>query len=900
MNTYKNKTIAIAIVILLVFSAGTTTMLMPGADAHDPSYELPTSAFIVVNPSPIGVGQTTTIYLWLDQVYGVGFGGSGAAAVSNAYRFHNYKLTILDSNGTTVLTQVFDVISDPTSSQYYRYTPTVAGNYTAVFDFPGQDYDQFAGGYNPNSALVNDTYNPASAQTNFIVQDEPIPPARGSLPLPQEYWTRPIYGEATDWWKLASNWLGTGSPVMSETGSGTISTFSWSPTFFFGSVVQRYPGDAVGPQTGHIMWTRPMEFGGVVGGNSIPIEGNSYFEGSAYNQRVTNMIIIAGVVYFRTPISFGGTNSGPTYAVDIRTGKVLWTRDDLPSLSFGYIYDVETPNQHGVYPPILVASSGFGTQTWRAFDAFTGDPLFNVTGVPSGLQARGAYGEHLRYVLGNRGSSANPQFYLAEWNSSRLWRGEFFVTGGSGSSPAISGTVDGSTSLRYDWNVSVSGLNTLSSTPATLAAFRDNMMLVMRGSYPGRPSSFGGAGSSDPYTYYAINLNESRGSIGSILWSKTVQAPPGNLTVYYAGADPTVDVFVETYKEDSSFVGYSLTTGEKLWGPTETRSDFDYYGQPGPAQPYGQVAYGKLYSSGLQGIIYCYDLTNGNLLWTYGNGGEGNSTRAGLNVPYGGYPTFINSVGNGIIYTVTTEHTILTPIYKGAMARAINATDGTEIWTLSDYTGEFIAMSTAIADGFEILFNGYDNQLISVGRGPSASSVTAPNTAATIGTPIVIQGRVTDISTGTQQDEQSARFPKGVPAMSDESMADWMGYVYQSFPKPTDATGVEVILSVLDANNNFREIGGATTDTNGFYRFTWIPDITGDYTVYASFAGTNAYWPSQDQAAFTVIEALATPAPTAAPAQSTADMYFVPAVAGIIVAIVLVGVVLLLALRKRP
>ena len=900
MNTYKNKTIAIAIVILLVFSAGTTTMLMPGADAHDPSYELPTSAFIVVNPSPIGVGQTTTIYLWLDQVYGVGFGGSGAAAVSNAYRFHNYKLTILDSNGTTVLTQVFDVISDPTSSQYYRYTPTVAGNYTAVFDFPGQDYDQFAGGYNPNSALVNDTYKPASAQTTFIVQDEPIPPARGSLPLPQEYWSRPIYGEATDWWKLSSNWLGTGSPVMSETGSGTISTFSWSPTFFFGSVVQRYPGDAVGPQTGHIMWTRPLEFGGVVGGNMLPIEGNSYFEGSAYNQRVTNMIIIAGVVYFRTPISFGGTNSGPTYAVDIRTGKVLWTRDDIPSLSFGYIYDVETPNQHGVYPPILVAASGFGTTTWRAFNAFTGDALFNVTGIPSGVDARGENGEHIRYVIGNRGSFANPQFYLAQWNSTKLWGGEFFAPGGSGFSPVISGTVDGSSSIRYDWNVSVPGLNSASSSVAINAAFRDNMLLLKRGSYPGRPSSFGGAGGQAPYTYYAINLNASQGAIGSLLWEKTVSAPPGNLTVYYARADPTVNVFVETYKEDSSFVGYSLTTGQKLWGPTEARVDFDYYGQPGPAQPYGQVAYGKLYSSGLTGILYCYDLTNGDVLWTYGNGGEGNSTRAGLNVPYGGYPTFINAIGNGIIYTVTTEHTILTPIYKGAMARAINATDGTEIWTLSDYTGEFLAMSAVIADGFEIFYNGYDNQLYSVGRGPSASSVTAPNTAATLGTPIVIQGRVTDISTGTQQDEQSARFPKGVPAMSDESMADWMGYVYQSFPKPTDATGVEVILSVLDANNNFREIGRATTDTNGFYRFTWIPDITGDYTVYASFAGTNAYWPSQDQAAFTVIEASATPAPTAAPAQSTADMYFVPAVAGIIVAIVIVGAVLLLALRKRP
>ena len=55
----------------------------------------------------------------------------------------------------------------------------------------------------------------------------------------------------------------------------------------------------------------------------------------------------------------------------------------------------------------------------------------------------------------------------------------------------------------------------------------------------------------------------------------------------------------------------------------------------------------------------------------------------GLNNAYGDYPTFINAVGNGVLYLVTTAHTWTTPIYKGALARAINATTGAEIWTLS-------------------------------------------------------------------------------------------------------------------------------------------------------------------------------------------------------------------------
>ena len=47
----------------------------------------------------------------------------------------------------------------------------------------------------------------------------------------------------------------------------------------------------------------------------------------------------------------------------------------------------------------------------------------------------------------------------------------------------------------------------------------------------------------------------------------------------------------------------------------------------------------------------------------------------------GNYPTFVNAYGNGIIYTVTTEHTIETPLFKGSLARALNATTGAEIWT---------------------------------------------------------------------------------------------------------------------------------------------------------------------------------------------------------------------------
>jgi hypothetical protein len=284
-------------------------------------------------------------------------------------------------------------------------------------------------------------------------------------------------------------------------------------------------------------------------------------------------------------------------------------------------------------------------------------------------------------------------------------------------------------------------------------------------------------------------------------------------------------------------------------------------------------------------------------LWTYGNGGSGNSTNAGYQNAYGDYPTYIEAIGNGIIYTVTTEHTITTPIYKGALARAINATDGKEIWTLSAYTG---GGHIAIADGFEALFNSYDNQIYTVGRGPSATTVEAPKAAITLGGSLVISGTVTDVSAGTTQNQQAADFPNGVPVASDASMTDWMGYVYQQKPLPTNFTGVPVSIDVLDSNNNYRNIGNATTDASGAFSYQWAPDISGKYTVIATFAGTNGYWPSYSETSFAVDPAAPTASPYPVVNLPPTEMYFAISTVAIIIAIAIGFAITILMLRKRP
>ncbi|MCW3999343.1 MAG: PQQ-binding-like beta-propeller repeat protein [Candidatus Bathyarchaeota archaeon] len=845
-------------------------VLLPSTTAHTPGWQIPTYAYIQAVPNPIGVNQAAYIYMWLDKV-------QTGSAIGNDIRFHDYQLTITAPNGE-VTTETFATIEDTTSSQGFSFTPTQTGTYNLTFNFPGQNYAGTSGDY------VNDTYLASRATTLLIVQEEPIASYPDSYPLPSEYWTRPIYGENPYWYTVSSNWLGNGSPKINN---------------MFGVYSSRFLPDGVGSLTSHVMWTKPLQNGGVVGGDDFEIIGDTYFDGSAYIPRYTNPIIVNGKLYYTDPKGInsefsmlGGASYGATNCVDLHTGKLIWSKN-IPALSFALIYDLQDPQQHGVLPAIL-----FTANFAQAYDADTGLLLFNVTQLPNAVtSAMGPNGEIIRYVITNAGTTSEPNWRLMQWNSTNMWTGVGFKSLGSGFgiTPAIdinpnTGTVNASSPARYDYDIPITWRSTMTQT-TVVAAWPEDVMLCYNGTLPSMTSW-------TPFTYFAVNLNSSKGTVGSILWQNTIQPPSGNITVVQSGADPIGRVFLEGYKETMQWNAYNLDTGKKMWGPTDSQAALDYYGIPGIEDRVCSIAYGKVYSSEFSGIVYCYDEFTGDLLWTYGNGGEGNSTNSGFAVP-GNYPMAINAIGNGVIYTVTTEHTVNTPIYKGATVRAINATDGSELWQLSAYTGEFHSYSYAIADGYCNYFNGYDNQIYTLGRGPSALTVDAPLANVALGSGLVIKGTVTDISAGTQQDEQAARFPHGVPVVSDESMTDWMSYIYQQKPLPTNFTGVDVVIDVIDANGNYRNIGTAKTDASGTYLLPWTPDIEGAYTVIASFQGTNGYWPAYAETGFAVDPAAPTQPPATQAPANAADMYLLPGIAAIIVVIAIGFVVTILVLRKK-
>ena len=210
--------------------------------------------------------------------------------------------------------------------------------------------------------------------------------------------------------------------------------------------------------------------------------------------------------------------------------------------------------------------------------------------------------------------------------------------------------------------------------------------------------------------------------------------------------------------------------------------------------------------------------------------------------------------------------------------------------------------SLPVVDGEMLSLNSYDNQIYAYGMGPSKTIVTAPNIGVTTSTPITISGTVTDISAGTQQTAVAANFPNGLPCVSDDSMSPFMEAVYEQSPMPTNTTGVPVTISVTDSNGNCYPIGTTTSTPSGFYSLTWTPTISGNFTVTATFAGTNSYYGSSATTAFYASSPPATSAPTAAPIGNVATQSTLEYIGiAIIIVIVIIGAVLaILVTRKHP
>ena len=888
-----------AIAIILLSTITLTLIALPIAHGHTPKWTIQPYLNIHVAPNPVGVGQQLYIVMFTTWAL-------PGADYYNDVRFRDFKLTITKPNGTTEVKN-YPIVTDSGGSIFFLYTPTEVGTYTLLLESPEQTYvwnqantpaeGVYAG--LPASAAIyeNDTILAATKTVTFTVQEEPIGKL-DDIPLPTEYWSRPIEAQNFQWGSISSNWL-----------AGA-------------AVDDRWQKDGTAPRTPHVMWNRPLELGGLVGGTQA--QDATYYEGFSYETRFNNPIVISGILIYELPLSNAGGGGG-TIAVDLRTGEQIWYLPTV-AISKGQIFSFQqTPNQHGAVAPLLWEVSG---STWRAYDALTGKGIFNLTNVPNGVEKYVTgypfdqnNGMIVRYVFSYNTTARSGS--LALWNntlpvlsteqvfSSPGWRpvGKGNIPANAPITPAPVGTTNiywnGSawvsnavrtaqgypavTRSAYSWNVTISADLVGDQAPSIVDIIPDDVIL-------GRSSDVALASNwhpmSDPWTIWALNLNESKGPIGQLLWKKSHPAPSGNQTIMFGHLplDPVNRVFLMTDRETGQRRGYSLDTGDLVWGPVGEEREIQYY-----SARQGFPANGTLYVSGYGGEVFAYSTKDGILLWKY------NNTDSGMDTPWGLYPIHASAVAGGIVYTFPGEHSPNKPLYKGQRIRAIDATTGEEVWTLMGWSASGLGTTLApiaIADGFMAYRNVYDGLVYSIGKGPSATSVTASPKVSGSGSSVLVEGTVMDTAAGTKQKEQTARFPNGVAAVSDESMSSWMEYIYMQKPRPFNAKGVEVILSVLDSNNNFREIGRTTSDSDGFYSFQWKPDITGKYAVYASFAGSEAYYPSHAEAAFVVDPAPAEPPEVTIPPDNS-GLYVTYGTIAIIVTIIIVGAVIILMQRRR-
>jgi len=330
---------------------------------------------------------------------------------------------------------------------------------------------------------------------------------------------------------------------------------------------------------------------------------------------------------------------------------------------------------------------------------------------------------------------------------------------------------------------------------------------------------------------------------------------------------------------------YDLETGAELWTTGDETPQYNYYGQSQLVHQGLVIIYGRY-----AGTMNAYNATTGELVWTYNAEGVGEES------PYGNYPIQVEAVAGDKIYTASWEHSYTHPLIRGPNLRCINATDGTEIWSILDF-----GPGAAIADGRLVSSNSMDNMIYCYGKGPSGTTVTASPKVSVHGTQVLVEGTVTDqTTTGRRTTNDKIDFTlQGTPAISDEDMSAWMEYLFMQQVYPADAKGVEVVLTVVDPNSNVYEIGRATSDVEGNYGFAFEPMVPGTYQIIAAFEGSASYGPSSATTYLTVEEApAATAVPTPSPAPMT-DTYVLGLGAGAIVAILAIGIVLILMLRKR-
>jgi outer membrane protein assembly factor BamB len=699
----KNKTATmIALFLMLAIAVSLVSSITVIAQTTS-TYQ--THAFIGALPNPVGVGQEVLLHIGVqEQLYRVGQG------------WEDMSVTIEKPDGTTET--ISNVVTDATGGTGRTFVPQKEGTYYLQTHFPEQvTTSSKRAMIGPVGTVMLASDSPKLA---LVVQAEPIeyyPPD----PLPTEYWTRPINAQHREWSNVS------GSSYMSDE-------------------YNEAPGSP------HVLWTRPLTIGGLVGGD---IGVQSFEIGDAYQGKFSSRVIISGVFIY-----MHDTNIRPRVytAVDLRTGEVIWEKvlGDNLTITTPQLFYWDSYNYHGTFAYLWCVSGS----NWYSYDPFTGEPRYSMTNVPSGTTLIGEKGIIYRYTV-----NLNRQ-WMALWNASALgsMRGSWSPSGGFGgniyaslNASATSGSAGAAATRAWAWNISIpEGL------PGSVRGVKLGDKVVGADTSQSRQE----------VNLWAFSLEP--GKEGRLLYNKTWKFPDSwietNVSFITYGSswaltEMDANIGLIWAKEELMHYAFDLNTGAFMWKqeiPQQTHLDTYSIGR--------RIAYGRMYTVGQGGMLHCFNATNGKLLWIY------NATDQYSEFLWGNHwSEDILFISGGKIYMFHSEHSPINPLFRGAPAICIDAETGEEVWRVdglfrkTDWGGGPIMGDSVIA-----MYNTYDQRIYAIGKGPSAATVSANPKVSTEGGKVLVEGMVTDVSPGTKNSAVMMRFPNGVPAVSDASQGEWM------------------------------------------------------------------------------------------------------------------------------
>jgi len=817
-----------------------------------PSFTVTTTGYLSFTPNPIGVNQLLLVNIWQEP----------ATNVNRAHTGYTVKMTKPD--GSTVTIGPLNSYDGDTTA-WFNYVPDQVGTWQIQYIFPG---DYYPAGYYLNGVDygLNKSAVPPQPATAFgetaptyFAQDCYYAPCQSpveNLTVQQNYvvsWpASPLPGPG-DYWTRPINpnnrewWTIAGNFPFSGLGGGT----NWpADTNTYESNYNFLPYTQA-PTSAHVVWRTQVAVLGLLGGQGADLAT------SVQSEDYPN-IMFQGRGYMSYTNVYDGTEQEVWQCYNIQTGQVYWTKYNITQVPTAItynsaIYSFQAPPVPGSElgaeeaGGILVAIGG-GQLTF--FDPTTGNQILSYS-IP--VSSGTLYDDPYVLSVQNLGHS---HYALINWTlNTESSNFEDRVISNITFPFSSLGTVD------YETGISCR-VATISPPQAIID--------------------------------YGTNVSAASLVTGQLLWTE-------NITDTISGSPAMADHGILAFAcQLRHWDAFNEQTGALVW-----TSDLLPYPW-GFAWGYGDSSgYGNIY-----GECYCGEVainwTTGHIDWLY------QDPTVPFETPYGGFYSNqgVSLVADGMVFTYELEHTPTAPFTRGWKYLALNATDGSLIWSLYGSGIDARVFPGAISDGYLNVFNGMDGYLYGIGMGQSTTTVSAPQTTMSQGSSAVIQGSVMDDSPAAST---SMHYAPGqpVPCVSDASMTIWMQYLYMQAPigglfNNETITGVPVTISAVDPNNQTVNLGTVTTDgTSGTFALNWTPTIPGLYKIYASFAGDDSYSSSFATTYATVSvppSATPTPTPTASPATNIATQtelmtYLVAGVIAIIIAIAIVG---FLILRKRP